>query len=62
MIYKYLDTDCSNGKLQNTKFWLGLSSPSKRQEASWGGAGVKILLSVKYQRDPQGDEPGTEPC
>lgn len=31
------------------------------QEASWGGAGVKILLSVKYQREPQGDEPSTEP-
>ena len=30
------------------------------QEASWGGAGIKILLAVKYKRDPQGDEPGKE--
>lgn len=30
------------------------------EEASWGGAGIKILLAVKYKRDPQGDEPGKE--
>ena len=30
------------------------------QEASWGGAGMKILLSVEYERQPVGDEPGTD--
>ncbi|CAJ1432996.1 unnamed protein product [Effrenium voratum] len=29
-------------------------------EASWGGAGMKILLSVEYERQPVGDEPGTD--
>ncbi|CAK9076325.1 unnamed protein product [Durusdinium trenchii] len=30
------------------------------EDSSWGGAAVKILLGVEYQRPPQGDEPSTE--
>ena len=43
-----------NSFAEHDRFFRG------NQEASWGGAGVKILLAVKYKRDPQGDEPGKE--
>eukprot|EP00439_Symbiodinium_sp_Y106_P065149 s716_g10.t1 len=50
-IVKFTDFDIKAAKTTES---------TESTEASWGGAGIKILLSVDYSREPVGDEPGKE--
>ncbi|CAE6967929.1 unnamed protein product [Symbiodinium sp. CCMP2456] len=50
-IVKFTDFDIKAAKTTES---------TESTEASWGGAGIKILLSVDYSREPVGDEPGKD--